>query len=320
MLPKFALRRPVTILMGFVCAVVLGLMSSQWLPLAKFPEVEFPGLYISMPYQGSTPAEIERLITRPAEDVLGTVSKVKRMSTFSRENEVGIQMSFDWGEDIGIKVAEVREKLDSIRDDLPTDFQRYYVYTMSTADEELLEYRISSKRNLKTSYDLLDRRLKRRIERLEGVSKVELYGVQKRQLRVELSSARMAAHRIDPGALFNTLQNANFAVGAGRITDGGRRLSVQPIGDLTSPEDLENVIVGEGPVRLKDVATVSYKRPKLYEGRHLDREFAIGIDVFKASGYNTVAVADRVNEEIREIGLDPQLEGIELIVTDDQAA
>ncbi len=318
-LTQVAIKRPVTTLMVFLCCVVLGAISATRLPLEQFPEVEFPGIFINVPYAGSTPEEVERIITKPVEEVLGTISNVKRMSSQSSEGGAGIFMEFDWGEDVGLKAVEAREKLDGIRNQLPDDLERYFVNMFSTADDELLQFRISSDRDLSGSYEMLNRNLKRRVERLDGVGKVELYGVEEKEIRIELDSDRLTAHNINLGALFQTLQNSNFSLAAGRITDGNQRLLVRPVGEFKTVDELKNVVVGAGNVRLRDVANVFYESPIMDHGRHLDRNYAIGLDVFKASGHNTVDVAARVMSEIESIKQDPEMSGISLITFDDQA-
>lgn len=318
-LTQGALNRPITTLMVFICCVVLGAIAATRLPLEQFPEVEFPGIFVNVPYAGSTPEEVERIITKPVEEVLGTISNVKRMSSQSSEGGAGIFMEFDWGEDVGLKAVEAREKIDGIRNQLPDDLERYFVNMFSTADQELLQFRISSDRDLSNSYEMLDRNLKRRVERLEGVGKVELYGVEEKEIRIELDSDRLTAHNIDLGALFQTLQQSNFSLAAGRITDGNQRLLVRPVGEFKSVDELRDVIIGRNNVRLRDVATVRYESPVMDHGRHLDGNYAIGLDVFKASGHNTVEVAGRVMQEIEEVKLDPQMTGIRLITFEDQA-
>ena len=84
---EIALQRPVTTVVVFVALALVGLIASRLLPLEKFPDIEFPGIFIQIPYEGSSPEEIERLITRPVEEALATLSGVERMSSTSTENE-----------------------------------------------------------------------------------------------------------------------------------------------------------------------------------------------------------------------------------------
>lgn len=304
--------------MIFACLVAIGLIASRMLPLEFFPDMDFPFVHVEFPYPGSTPEEIERRITQPAEEVLATISGIKSMSSNSWENGAWVEMQFDWGTDANVKALEIREKLDGIRHLLPADFERFFVYKWSAADMEMLTIRISSNRDLASSYDMLNRNLKRRIERISGVSKVELYGVEQKEIRVRLSADRIIAHRVDIGALVSELEQSNFLVTAGRVTDGDRRLVVRPVGEFTTLEEIGEIVVGDG-IYLRDIAEITYGHPKLTYGRHLDQRYAVGLDVYKEGGANTVEVSDLVIREIEEVGKLPEMEGIRIFYLNNQA-
>jgi HAE1 family hydrophobic/amphiphilic exporter-1 len=317
-LTSASLKRPVTAFMIFACLVVIGIIASQMLPLEFFPDMDFPFVHVEFPYPGSTPEEIERRITQPAEEVLATISGIKRMSSNSWEDGAWVEMQFDWGVDANVKALEIREKLDGVRHLLPADFERFFVYKWSASDMELLQIRISSNRDLSNSYDMLNRNLKRRIERIPGVSKVELYGVEQKEIRVRLSADRIIAHRVDIGALVEELERSNFLVTAGKVTDGDRRLVVRPVGEFTTVEEIGEIVVGAG-IHLRDIAEITHDHPELTYGRHLDQRYAVGLDVYKEGGANTVEVSESVIREIEEVGKLPEMEGIRIFYLGNQA-
>ena len=318
-LTNASLKRPVTTLMVFACFVVIGLIASQLLPLEFFPDLDAPFIGLDIPYPGSTPEEIERQITRPAEEVLATISGIKRMTSTTWESGTWIHVEFEWGVDTDIKALEAKEKLDGIRHLLPADLERYYVRKWSTSDMEMLQVRISSSRDLSDSYDMLNRNLKRRIERIEGVSKVDLYGVEQKEILVQLSADRIISHRVDIGRLVQELQRSNFLVTAGKVTDGGTRFVLRPVGELKNVDQIRDLVINQRGLRLSDVADVTYETPDLDYGRHLDQKYAIGLDVFKEGGANTVDVTERVIREIEAVGRLPEMEGIRIFYLDNLA-
>lgn len=315
---EIALHRPVTTVVVFVALALVGIISSRLLPLEKFPDIEFPGIFIQIPYEGSTPEEIERLITRPIEEALATLSGVEQMFSTSTENQAQVFLQFGWDQSMGSKGIEARAKVDGIRHELPADIRRIFIFTGSLADQPILQLRISSDRDLSDSYDMLDRLMKRRIERIEGVSKVELHGVDPREIRILLDSDRIAAHGVDLEQLRQLLERSNFAVSAGRITDGGQRFSVRPKGEFTSVEQIRDIVIDNANLRLRDVASVELRSPDREYGRHLDRSYAIGVQVSKSTGANMVEVADRVMEEVEKIGKLPQMQGINIFDLENQ--
>ena len=314
---EIALRRPITTFVFFVALALIGLIASRLLPLEKFPDIEFPGIFIQIPYQGSTPEEIERLITRPVEEALATLTGVETMFSSSTDNMSQIFLQFGWDQSMGVKGIEARAKVDGIRHELPADIRRVLIFTGSLGDQPILQLRISSDRDLADSYEMLDRLLKRRIERIEGVSQVSLQGVDPREIRILLNADKMAALGISIKDL-DILDRSNFAVSAGRITDNGQRFSIRPKGEFKSIDDLRNLVINDKNIRLRDIADVEMRSPDRDYGRHLDRNYAIGVAVSKSTGANMVDVTDRVMEEVVKIGKLPQMQGIKIFALDNQ--
>lgn len=314
-----SLRLPITVLMVFTSLVVVGLISSRLLPIEFFPDITFPGLVVDVPYNGSTPTETERLITRPIEEVLATVSGVQFMNSSSGEGNVFFFLRMDMGVDTRLKAIEVREKIDGIRHLLPSDLERVFVRSFSSNDEPILNLRISSEQDLSNSYDKLNRHLKSRFERVEGVSKVELYGVDKKQIRIELLADRLTAHQVNLAELMRVLQQANFSVSAGILTDNGSRFMVRPVGEIRNIDEFGNLVVQSNGLRLRDIADIRFEPPDLQLGRLLDRKPAIGLDVYKESGSNTVATADAVMRELEEVRGHPEMRGIQIYAMNNQA-
>ncbi len=309
---ELSLRRPVTTIMIFISFLVVGLISSRMVPLEFFPDISFPGAFVQIPYPNSTPEEVERNITRPVEEAISTISGLEEINSNSSENQAGIFVRFKMGSDIGLKAMEVKEKIDGIRNQLPEDMERVFINKFSAQDNPMMNLRISSKRDLSDAHDLLDRNLKQRIERINGVAKVDLYGVEKKQIRIELIPERLETHNVNINELSSRLRGTNFSVTAGKVEDAGKRYLLRPMGETTTVDDFKNLIVGPDNLRLADIAHVVYESPDRDYGRHLDRKYAIGLDIFKESGANTVEVADLVLAEIEEVNRLPEMRGVNI--------
>jgi len=316
---EFSLRRPVTVTMIFAALAGIGLLSSRLLPLEQFPDIEWPGFFINIPYEGSTPEEVERLITRPAEAALSTLSGVKRMNSTSRADRAQIWMEYGFNSNAATEAVEARVKLDAIRDEFPPDLKRIMVYSGSLNDQPIMTLRLSSDRDLSQQYLMLDRVLKRRIERIEGVSKVDLQGVEPPEVRILLDSGRVAAHGINLYELYELLQRSNFSVSAGRLESGAQRWTLRSDGELRSLAEIGDLIVDGGNLRLADIADIQLVPEERHYGRHLDGREAVGLSVTRASGANMVQVADRVNEELEKIAELPSMRGIRIFNIDNKA-
>lgn len=318
-LAEIALKRPVTTIMLFISCVVFGLLSARLLKLEFFPEVDAPFILVQVPYPGATPKEVEREIVRPLEESLSTISGIDNMFANADENGATFFLVFDWNRNIKVKLSEVRERVDAARGELPQDIQRILVQKFSTNDEPVLQVRLSSTTgNLLDAYDLLERRIKRPLERIPGVAAVELSGVEPSEVRIDLLPERIAAHNIDLNALSQKLQSANFSTSAGLIHDGEHRYRVQPIGEIRDLSEYGNLIIGEGGLRLKDIAEVRYAQREINFRRILNGNYAVGVDIRRERGANLVDVCSRVMAEIRKIEASGALAGIELYIIGDQ--
>jgi HAE1 family hydrophobic/amphiphilic exporter-1 len=316
---EFALNRPVTIVMVFLSLVAIGLVSARLLPLEYFPAVDVPFIAVNIPYQGSTPEEVEREITRPVEEVLATVSGIKRLDSRSSESGANIEVIFDWGQDVAIKAVEARERVEAIRDQLPADVRRINVFKFNFTDQPVLRLRISSERDLSGAYDMLMRKLVRPLERIPGVARVDLEGVEPHEIRIELIADRIAAHGVDLVDLQRRLNQVNFSDSAGLIRDNQTRYRVSPKGEFRSVEEIADLVIGDQGLRLGDIAEIEYGNRKRTYARHLDRKPAIGISVYKENTANLVDVGRAALAEVERIGESPEMQGIKVFFLDNQA-
>ncbi|MCM2312118.1 MAG: efflux RND transporter permease subunit, partial [Steroidobacteraceae bacterium] len=290
---RLALQRPVTTVMIALAVLAVGIISTKLLRLEAMPDITFPGMQVIIPYPGSTPEEMEQLVVRPVEEALATLSGIEEIRATAGSDQAQFTVLFNWDRDAETAAFEVRTKIDSIRSQLPAAADRVLMFSFSASDEPVAVIRIASDQDLTDQYDTLEKFLKRPIERLDGVARVELQGVEPRELRVLIDPDRLANYGVDVQALRTLLERSNFSVSAGQITENGQRFTVRPIGEFRSINDVRNLLV-QGGVRLSDIAQVELVAPELGVGRRMEGRPAVGIDVFKSTQANVVDVADRV--------------------------
>jgi HAE1 family hydrophobic/amphiphilic exporter-1 len=315
---RVALRRPVTTIMIALAVLAVGLISTRLLRLEAMPDITFPGMQVIIPYPGSTPEEMEQLVVRPVEEAISTLSGIEEIRATAAADRAEFIVLFDWDRDPETAAFDVRTKIDSIRSELPAAADRVLMFSFSASNEPVTVIRIASEQDLTDQYDTLEKFLKRPIARLDGVARVELQGVEPRELRVLVDPDRLAAYSVDVQELRRLLERSNFSVSAGQLTENGQRFTVRPIGEFRSVSDVRNLLVQPG-VRLSDIAQVELVAPELGVGRRMDGRPAVGIDVFKSTQANVVDVADRVLEAVEEARKAPQLQGVEILVVGNQA-
>ena len=319
-LPELAIRRHVTTLMILVSMAVLGIVALTQLPLAFLPDMKRPELYVRFQYPKASPAQVERMIVRPAEDVLGSLSGLKRMYSYSYPDTGVVSLEFDWGTNPHVARIEVWEKVDRIRDELPDDLERIQVLTDWTSDdveEPVLEMRLSSERDLSEDYDLIEHRILRPLQRVPGVAQVRLDGVNPKEVHVNLRLADMELHRMNVRDVARILRSSNLDQSLGRVRDDSRTFTVRTIGTFETVKAIQGLPLRSDGLRLKDVADVVYEEPELHYGRHLDGQFAVGISIGAEPSANAVEVCDAIHERIAAMRSDPQLKGLRFLVWDD---
>lgn len=320
-LAELSLRRPVTAVMAYVSMMVMGIIATQRLPLEQFPEVNLPFIFVNLPYPGSTPEEVERTLVRPVEEALATLPSVGSMNSTSRADGGGVFVQFsDWGREIEVTASEARERVDAIRADLPADLQRYTVQKFSPSDAPFLRLRFAGERDMTGEYTLIEQGMKRRLERINGVARVDISGAPPPEVEIAIIPSRLGAHQIALNELAARLQGINFSVSAGEIDEGERRLRIQPVGEMRDLDELRNLVINDSGLRLSDIAVVRLKQQVADFGRRLDGKAAVGLDVFRESDSNLVDVSREVMIEVERIAATREFEGIQLKVIGDQAA
>ncbi|NNM31989.1 MAG: efflux RND transporter permease subunit, partial [Gemmatimonadetes bacterium] len=316
-LPELAIRRHVTTLMLIVSMVVLGLVAITRLPLAFLPDVEEPEIFVQLPYPNASPEQVERTIVRPVEDALGSVKGLQSIWSRCDENGGRIRLEMDWSTNLQLARVEIWEKLDRVRRDLPDDLGDIMVsghWNGRETDEPIMEGRLSSNLDLSQSYDLLDRKIVKPLERIRGVAQVQLDGVNPREVRINLRVADLELHNIDVRDVSMRLRTSNFDQSLGKITEGDHRWALRTVGAFATVEEIEDLVLREDGLRVRDVADVVYEEPPLEYGRHLDGNFAIGITVSAESKGNVVEICDELEARIAAMDSDPDLDGVNFLV------
>ncbi len=321
-LPRLSVHRPVTTFMVLVSIMVVGGIAMARLPLAFLPTVDLPFIGILLPYPNSNPTQVEREIAKPVEEALSTLSGVKRLRSTSNADGAEINLEFNWGHDLDIVRMQVSEKIDQVKRSLPSGIGQIVIFSFNTNDIPVVQARISAQGvDLSKNYDLLEARVLNRIRRVPGVARVDLNGVAPREIFIDLVLDKVKEHRVDVGSLIEKLQGASSNLVIGQVNDGGLRYTARALGAFESLEAIRDLAVNDRGLRLSDIAEIRYDEPPIEFGRHLDRQYAVALEVFKESTANTVDVVRAVMKVIQEdIGADPLLQGVNLFIWQDQAA
>ncbi len=318
-LPRFALRRPVTIWMGVVALTVIGIIAYFRIPQQLFPSgYNFPFLYVRISYPNSTPKEVEDKIVRPGERMLSTLKGLKRLRSWARGNHGSFWMRFDGSTPMSIVYQQLRDRLERLIPTLPEGVERYFIWKWDPEAEPILFFGISVKSHQKDFYRTLEQHLFSRIRRLPGVSKIQLRGLEKPYIRIEVDRKKAQGQRLSIYRLIRQLRRDNLAMPMGELRNGSNVFYVRSHNRLKSISDLQNYPVATG-VRLQDVAKIRFIPNSSNQLFRIDGRSGIFVEVFKASEANTVALTKSIRRILKErLSKDPALSPFQMHTFIDQ--
>ena len=303
-LADFSVSRPVTVIMIILALLLIGAVSLGGLSLDLLPEINLPVAVVVTSYEGSAPQEVENLITRPLEEVLGTVGNIKSISSISSMGSSVVVAQFEMETDMDFAALEMREKIDLVRDFLPEGAGDPMVLKLDLNMMPVLLLGLSGDRPAEELKTIAEDVLKPRLERLDGVASVEVSGGLTRQIQVLVEPEKLSAYGLSLAQVVQTLQAQNLNLSAGRVARGGQELALRIIGEYSAISQIAETALMTptgGLLRLKDIAEIkdTYKVPSTYS-RMRDRP-SVTLSVQKQSGANTVSVVREVRRALEEL-------------------
>ncbi|WP_223787859.1 efflux RND transporter permease subunit [Marinicella meishanensis] len=318
-LATFSMARPVTISMMFLSLVTFGLISARLLPLESWPEIDLPFLMVSVPYEAGTPQEVERSITRPLEESLATIGNVVQMNSNSDTNSSNIFMLFELDVDIDEKIMLANEQIDLVRSDLPSDVRQIFIRKEEPGNEAMMQIRLIGDRDLEGAYDVLNQYLVKPVQRVPGVARVELQGIEPLELSIKLDNERMKRYGIGFNELQSKLNELNFNIRSGNFFTNNQVIRINPQSQTQDINAYKNLVLNDNNIRLQDIATIELINGEREYARHLNRKYSVGLEIFKESTANLVDVGEQVLATINEISQTDQMSGIKFVFLNNQA-
>ncbi len=319
-IPRFAVTRPVTVLMILLAILVVGVISYSRIAISMFPEGhEATSLSISVSYPNATPSDIEQKITRKIEDILGTVPNVSRLYSYSSSGISYVRVQFHSGTDIKDAYATISDRMDRVKPDLPEDVDRISVRRWDQNDAPIMSLVAAVPPDMDNAAYRIDNFVSPALQRIEGVGNVSVWGIQSRTIEITLIDERLRSHGVNVSSMLGNLRNQNVALSGGYVVEGGRKIYVRSLGRFDSAEGIGELIIDpERRLRLRDVADVGLRVPRREWAFRVDGKPAIGIEITRDSTGNIEQISREVRATLDELSALPQLDGIRFNVFWDQ--
>ncbi|USG66891.1 efflux RND transporter permease subunit [Brevibacillus ruminantium] len=299
-----SIRRPVTVMMGVLMVIILGILSLMRIPIDLYPPIEIPTVAVSTSYSGVGPKEIENLVTKPIEQAVATVAGIKSVTSTSREGSSQVIVEFNYGTDIDASVSEIQQKVERVRRSLPDDADSPTVMRFDPNSSPILTLAVSSQMSADQLRAFVDEQVVPYLERLEGVASVTVSGGLQREITVRVDTDKLEQYGVTLADISQQLRNQNLNSPGGTVTEGGTTYTVRAMGKFSSVDDIKKVAIplrGDGHVFLEDLALVTEGYKAVSIESKMDGQPTVTLSIMKQSGTNTVAVVDRINEELEKI-------------------
>jgi len=312
-LPNFAMKKPVTVIMIFVALLVIGYISYDQISVELMPAgFTPPFLGVWVPYPNSNPQEVEEQIAKHVEEQVQTVSGVRHIRSSSSSNGCWTFIEFVQEYDMDIAYAQLRDRMDRMKSDIPNDVERIYVRKWSNDDDPIMWIALIQNKIYKDPYFLVEQHIKKKLERVDGVANVEIWGTEEKEVLIYIKQDRVKSYKINLYEIIQQLRNDNFSISSGFVTEGDQKIYVRSLGKFKSLQDIQNLPIRGANLRLKDIADVKYDVPERRWRQLIDGKKAITIGIFKESMANTTALCEELEDMFNEsIGKDPKLSGFD---------
>ncbi|PON12229.1 hypothetical protein C2W62_40700 [Candidatus Entotheonella serta] len=312
-LARFATQRPVTMLMLLVSVVVLGVVALSRLPLLFLPTFDSPRLSVVVPYPYSAPEEIARVIVEPIEEAMGTVS-IERIVSQATAREGRVRLEFVYGADMDLAAVEVRDRLDRVRGQLPDDVEHVFLRRFSSTDIPVMAFRVSWQVPQEALEEIIDHTIQRRLQALDGVADVQVFGLERKTVQVQIDPERLEAHGLTTYQLSGLLRRNHVSLSGGALEDGGVRYLLRSVGKFSGAEQIAELALNGQGLKLRDIAQIRYTYPEKTRFDRLDRDEAVTIAIYRTSTANDVDVARSVHRTLDRIQALPGLDTLSLFV------
>jgi len=303
-LSDISVSRPVFATMMIGALLVLGFFSYSGLPVEMFPDIDFPFVVVQTVYPGASAQAVETEVTEKIEEAVNQVNGVRHIQSTSSESYSLEVIEFQLEVDGAVASQDVREKISSIRSDLPDDIEEPIVSQYDPAAQAIMSIALSGSRTPREITQLAKDVIKPRLEPISGVGAVQLIGSAEREIRVFLDPNRMESYGVTATDVQRTVAAANLEIPGGRVEETSREYLVRLKGRLNRPQQFDSVIVKNkngSPIYLDDIARVADTVAEQRSLSRLNGRPAIGVRIIKRSGANVVQMAELIRKEIADL-------------------
>ncbi len=299
-------NKPVTTILIFILAIVMGIFCTTQLSVDMYPEMDLPYMLVYTSYDGAGPEEVEQSLTSTLESSLSGVSGLKKMQSRSMGGISLVILEFNYGTNLDAAGGDVRDKIDLVRNYLPTDADSPITIKMDPSMMPIMTLALRGSRTPEELRTLAEDSIKAKLEQIDGVASANISGGREKSINVDIPRDRLEAYGLTISSVSQMIGAQNIQSSGGTITSGDMNYTIKNDGKFKSLDDLKNTVIsykvgGDSAlrsIRLRDIADVyeGYKDESTYA--YLDGKPCVMLNLQKQSGKNSVATAKRIRQTL----------------------
>lgn len=303
-LSEFSMKRPVFATVVVLALVVLGIYGFMSLNINDYPEADFPYVAVLIQLPGASPEQLDSDVAEKVEEAMGQISGIKHISSTITEGASLTLAEFTLETSPSEAAQNVRDKLGSIRGDLPSNIEEPVVSRFDPNSMPIISLAVTGSVPMKEMTKVAEDIIQPRLETINGVGSVNIYGSETREIQLQVIREKLAALELTTSEVVQNLGAANLDVPGGKVGAGNTEMGLRTIGQVNRVDQLGQLPVARingQAILVNDIAKVvdGVEEPESicrYQGQP-----AIGLEVVKQSGSNTVAVNDSVKKALTQL-------------------
>lgn len=308
-----AIYRPIAVVSAVLMVIMFGLVALQTIPIQLTPDVRKPVITVRTVWAGAAPAEIEREITNRQEDALRGLQGLDEMRSRSENGRASITLEFAVGQNMDKALLLVANRLDRV-DGYPDEANEPTLDTSGSEDSPIAWFVLTraegNDRPIHTYGDFAEDTIQDQLERIDGVAQVNVFGGTERELVVRVDPVRLSQYQLTVPNVVAALRAANTSLSAGDVDEGKRRYVVRTEGELTTPEQVGDVVVRStrdpdtgriARVRVADVAEVSFDNKEPTATIRRLGQPAMAINATRETGANVIETMKGIRQVVADL-------------------
>jgi multidrug efflux pump subunit AcrB len=303
---RVSIQNPVFATMVMVALCVLGIFSYSKLGVEQMPDISFPGTWMEVQYPGASPEAVEREVIKPIEESVNSVAGVKRILSRSQEGLGTMSVEFGLDTNMDRAMQEVRDRIAAVQSGFPRDVKAPTLvrWNNDNAQPVVNVALLSKTRSARELSILGEHNVGKRLQRVEGVARVDISGMVTREVRVDLDPTRLRAYGVTPAEIATALHEANADQPVGLLKDNFTDTLLRVEGKVRDPKQFERVVVARRnglALTLGDLGNLVEREREPDSSARINGQPAINFNVFKQQDANIVATGDAVKKALDEI-------------------